>query len=471
MEASLLLALVLMATPCVLGASPGLAARITNQGLEYVAAKGLEALQKELYTITLPDFTGDFLKKGHYEFHSLSVQSCELRHSALTPLPGQGLSVSISDSFFSVQGKWKIRLTFVKAQGSFELQANGISISFTLLLGRDPSGRPTVSATTCSSHIRDVDVDMPGSLRWMLGVFHDYIESKFRRETESKICEMVQNSVTSDLQPYLQTLPVTAEVDSFASIDYSLMEAPRATDRSLDVMFKGEFFNPGHRSPVPFLAPAMSFPEEYNQMVYFTISDYVFNTASLAYYKAGYLNFTITDDKVPPSSNVRLTTQSFRAFAPRLARKYPNMNLELQGALASAPVLTFSPGNLSLAPQIEIEAFVLQPSSAKEPVFQITVATNISAMMTFSNNKITGFLKPGKIQLELKESKVGVFNVDFLEALLNYYILNTLYPRVNEKLAEGFLLPLLNHIQLDDLVLHIHKDFLSLGANVQYLKD
>ena len=49
------------------------------------------------------------------------------------------------------------------------------------------------------------------------------------------------------------------------------------------------------------------------------------------------------------------------------------MNLELQGRVASAPVLNFSPGNLSLAPQMEIEAFVLLPSSGKEPVFQLGV--------------------------------------------------------------------------------------------------
>ncbi|XP_054995918.1 lipopolysaccharide-binding protein-like [Sorex araneus] len=442
MEVLLLLALMFAASPRALGDSPGLAARITNQGLEYVAEKGLEALQRKLHTIALPDISGKFKRRGHYEIRSLSVQSCELGHFALAPLPGQGLSVSVADSFFKVHGKWKIRMSFVAHQRGHKVDRRT----------RSPEGRAG-----------------PESWLWTISCPMDGERSKLRREMESKICEMVQHSVTSDLQPYLQTLPVTAEIDSFASIDYSLMEAPRATDRSLDVMFKGEFFNPGHHTPVPFSAPAMSFPEEYDRMVYFTISDYVFNTASLVYHQAGYLNFTITDDKIPPNSTIRLNTQSFRAFAPQLARKYPNMNMELQGSLASAPFLTISPGNLSLAPQIEIEAFVLQPSSVKEPVFRLAVATNISAVLTINNN-ITGFLKPGKIQLELKESSVGVFNVEFLEALLNYYILNTLYPMVNEKLAEGFPLPLPSSIQLDDLVLQTHKDFLSLGANVQYLK-
>lgn len=61
---------------------------------------------------------------------------------------------------------------------------------------------------------------------------------------------------------------------------------------------QGEFFHLNHRSAVPFLAPAISPPGDHDRMVYFAISDYVFNTASLVYYQAGYLNFSITDDMV-----------------------------------------------------------------------------------------------------------------------------------------------------------------------------
>ncbi|XP_036899940.1 lipopolysaccharide-binding protein-like isoform X2 [Sturnira hondurensis] len=413
--ASLLLGLLLSSSPGTLGAHPGLVARITAKGLEYVAKEGLVALQRELHKITLPDFDGDFkikhVGRGNYEFHSLDIRSCELLASTLTPLPGQGLSLSISDSSIQVHGRWKVRKSFLRLQGSFDLWVKGITISVNLILGSEPSGRPTVTASSCSSHIHDVEVDMPGALGWLLNLFHNQIESKLQRTLESKICEAVQKSVTSDLQPYLQTLPVTTDIDSLAGIDYSLMEPPQATAQMLDVMLK-----------------------------------------------------------VPPTSTIRLTTKSFRPFVPRLAKRYPNMNLELQGRVASAPVLNFSPGNLSLAPQMEIEAFVLLPGSVKEPVFQLGVAANVSAMLTFNTSRITGFLKPEKILVELKESKVGVFNVELLEALLNYYLISTLYPEVNEKLAKGFPLPLLKHIQLYDPVLQIHKDFLFLGTNIQYVR-
>uniref|UniRef100_A0A8D0P2K2 Lipopolysaccharide-binding protein n=1 Tax=Sus scrofa TaxID=9823 RepID=A0A8D0P2K2_PIG len=471
---SLLLGILLTSILGSLGANPGLVARITNKGLEYVAREGVATLQSKLHKVTLPDFNGDFkikyMGRGHYEFHSLDIHSCELLGSTLTPLPGQGLYLAISDSSIRVKGKWKVRKGILKLDGSFDVKVKGITISVNLLLGSESSGRPTVAVSSCSSHIDDVETHMSGDLSWLLNLFHNQIESRFRRTLESKICEEIQDLVASDLQPYLQTVPVTTEIDNLAGIDYSLVEAPRATAQMLDVMIKGEIFSLDHRSPVGFLAPVMRIPEEHSRMVYFAVSDYVFKTASLVYNEAGFLNFSITDDLVPPTSNIRLTTNSFRTFVPRLARLYPNMNLELRGAMVSAPFLNFGSGNLSSTPQIEVEGFVLLPNSVREPVFRLGMATNVSATLTFNTSKITGFLKPGKIQMELKESKVGIFNVELLEALLNYYLLNNLYPKVNDKLAEGFPLPLLNYIQLHDPVLQIHKDFLLLGTNIRYLR-
>nr|XP_012610704.1 lipopolysaccharide-binding protein isoform X1 [Microcebus murinus] len=469
---SLLLGWLLMSTPGALAANPGLVARITTKGLEYAAREGLLALQRKLDGTTLPDFSGDFkiphVGKGQYSFYSLEVHSCALRGSALRPLPGRGLSLSVSDSSVRVQGRWKVRKGFLKLQNSFDLSVKGITISVDLRLGSEPSGRPTVTTSKCSGRIRDVDVDISGGLRWVLNLFHNQIESKFRNVLESKICEMIQKSVTSDLQPYLQTLPVTADIDGFISIDYSLVGAPRATAQMLDVMFKGEIFQTDHRSSVAVLAPVMHIPGEHNHMVYFAISDYVFNTASLVYHEAGYLSFRITNDMILPDSIFKLTTKSFRPFAPRLARLYPNMNLELQGAVASAPLLNFSSGNLSLAPLMEIEGFVLLPDSTKESVFRLSVATNVSITVTFNTTKISGTMKPEKVQVELKESKVGQFNMELLEAFINHYLLNVVYPEINDQLAIGLPLPLLKRVQLYDLVVQIHENFLFLGANVQY---
>lgn len=469
-----LLGLLLLSIPRTQGVNPAMVARITDKGLEYAAKEGLLSLQRELYKITLPDFSGDFkikaVGRGQYEFHSLEIQSCQLRGPSLKPLPGRGLSLSISDSSISVRGKWKVRRSFLKLHGSFDLDVKGVTISVDLLLGMDPSGRPTVTASGCSNRICDLELHVSGNVGWLLNLFHNQIESKLQKVLESKICEMIQKSVTSDLQPYLQTLPVTADIDTVLGIDYSLVAAPQAKAQTLDVMFKGEIFNRNHRSPVTTPTPTMSLPEDSKQMVYFAISDQAFNIATQVYHQAGYLNFTITDDMLPPDSSIRLNTKAFRPFTPLITRKYPDMNLELLGTVVSAPLLNVSPGNLSFAPQMEIEGFVILPSSARESVFRLGVVTNVFVSLTFDNSKVTGMLHPEKAQVRLIESKVGMFNVNLFQAFLNYYLLNSLYPDVNDELAKGFPLPLPRRIKLHDLDFQIHKNFLYLGANVQYMR-
>ncbi|OWK02982.1 LBP, partial [Cervus elaphus hippelaphus] len=368
---SLLLGTLLTFTSGALGANPGLVVRITDRGLEYVAQEELLALQSKLHEVTLPNFDGDVRIKHFgrvdYEFHSLNIQSCKLLGSALKLLPNQGLHFSISDSFIQVTGDWKVRKRILRLKGSFDVKVKGITISVNLLLDSEPSGRPKVAVSSCSSHIHDVEVHMSGDLGWLLNLFHSQIESKFRRVLESKICEIIQDSVTSELQPYLQTLPVTTKIDHLAGLDYSLMGAPQATAQMLDVMFKNKHI---------IIAMVTASSQEATLL----------NTLSLPHLSSDlqlwpeHLKLLCVPSlQIPPDSTIRLNTKSFRAFVPRIARLYPNTNLELQGAVISAPCLNFSPGNLSTAAQMEIEAF----------------ATNVSAMLTFNTSKITGFLEPG----------------------------------------------------------------------------
>lgn len=102
-------------------------------------------------------------------------------------------------------------------------------------------------------------------------------------------------------------------------------------------------------------------------------------------------------------------------FCPQLTKHYPNMNLELQGRVVSAPILNFSPGNLSLAPEMEIEGFVLLPNSAKEFIFQLGV-------VRFAFVNVVPFSRV--LSPHLRQSSSFRFQLDYhflKEAFLNIY--------------------------------------------------
>ncbi|XP_070342021.1 lipopolysaccharide-binding protein-like isoform X2 [Equus asinus] len=510
------------------GASnPGLVARITRKGLKYVHERVAAALQKELSAIEVPDFLGSFqvgwFGRVSYESNGLRIQSLELRNSDLSLRPGRGVRASLFNNYVSVSGNWKVTTAFVILNGTFGLSVDGISISVSLNLGKDPSGRPTASVVHCDSSIDGIDINISGPLSRIQNFFHGIMEIYFKNILEQKICEMVRMSTTSRLEPYLRTLPVTSMIDQVAGIDYSLVGAPQVTSQCLDTPFKGEFFGRSWHSPVPFDAPPIRLPQEHDRMIYFAVSDFVFNTASRVYHQAGRMKFIIQNEhlksltklannesakkwrkqylnsscqtskstsltatvscfassflllllQIPLDSSIALNTNSFRALIPQLAKLYPNMQLEFETSPESAPFLMFTPGNVTLLPVMDIQTFALPPNSSdRKPLFQLRVRTSISATIGVTSSRIIASLTSvSRLTLELKHSNVGFVNVQSMETILNYYAFHILYPSLNAKLEEGFPLPLSKDTSLNDLELQIHKNFLLLGANINEAED
>ncbi|XP_048203423.1 lipopolysaccharide-binding protein-like [Perognathus longimembris pacificus] len=504
--------------------NPGIVVQITRKGLEYAHQYAIAILKKELSTITVPSLSGRsrirWIGSVSYDFYSLHIDHLVLQNSELSLLPKQGLRASLSNNYMSMSGNWKVKKAFITLRGTFDLSMDGISISVSLNLGKDQSGRPTVSVTHCSNSIGHVRVRFSGSLSWIINLFHQKIENNIKRNLEQKICEMVRKSAASNLNPYLQSLPVTTTIDQVSGIDYSLVENPQVTANNLNVFFKGEFFSQSHRSPAPFEAPALTLPQQYERMVYFVVSEYVFNTASRVYYQAGLMKVTITNEHLKSlttlaakesakqwrkqngkpncgssgstplttmvlcySSNfllpllqgniLQLNTNTLQALVPQLSKLYRNMQVELEVSPESEPLPMFTPGNVTLTPVMNIQAFALLPNSTeRQTLFQLRVKTNVSISISMKSNRIIGSVTEGsKLELELKHSNVSYINMELMDAILNYHTLNTIYPSLNAKLEEGFPLPLPRNTFLKNMELQIHKNFLLLGADIIYAKD
>ncbi|KAF5917555.1 hypothetical protein HPG69_017447 [Diceros bicornis minor] len=453
--------------------NPGIVARITQKGLDYASQQGVAVLKKELEKIQIPDQSGSFkikiLGKGHYSFYSMDVRGFQIPTSQIKLLPNEGLSLSIRNANAKISGKWKARKSFIKTSGNFELSLEGVSISVGLKLGLDPaSGHMTASSSSCNNHIDRVHLRMSGSsLGWLIKLFHKNIESSLRNSMTNKICKVVTRTVSSKLQPYLQTLPVTAKIDKVAGIDYSLVAPPKATAESLDGQLKGEFFNLAHHDPPPFAPPLLAFPADHDRMVYLGLSDYFFNTAGLVYHKAGILRMTLKDDMIPKESNFRLTTKFFGSFLPQVAKSFPNMKVQFVIGAASPPHLTMSPAGLVLTPSVDAQAYAVFPNSSLAPLFLLEMNTKISVNVSVKSNRFVGEIKMDKLLLELKHSGIGSFPVELLQDIMNYAIPTVVLPKVNERLQEGFPLPLLKHLQVFNLVLQSHQNFLLVGADVR----
>ncbi|XP_024598999.1 bactericidal permeability-increasing protein [Neophocaena asiaeorientalis asiaeorientalis] len=469
-----LVVLAALGTAVTATTSPGVVARITQKGLDYACQQGVTTLQKELEKVTIPTFSGSFkmkyLGKGKYSFYSLVIHEFKLPNSQIRPSPGQDLDLSVKDASIKMSGKWKARKNFIKVSGNFDLSVEGISILAGLKLGYDPtSGHPTVTCSSCSSHVNSVRVRISrSSLGWLIQLFRKKIESSLRNSMNRKICKVVTSTVSSKLQPYFQTLPVTTKIDNVAGIDYSLVAPPKATADNLDVLLKGEFFRLAHRGPPPFAPPALTLPNDHNRMVYLAISEYLFNTAGLVYQEAGVLNFTLSDDTLPKESKFLLTTKSFGTLLPQVAKMFPDMKMQLLIWVSSPPNIAVCPTGLHLTFALDTQAVAVRPDSSLAPLFLLEMYVNVSVDIGARSDRLVGELKLDKLLLELKHSDVGPFPVELLQTIMNYVVPTVVIPKINKKLQKGFPLPLPASIQLFNLVLQPHQDFLLFGADVRY---
>ncbi|ELW69637.1 Bactericidal permeability-increasing protein [Tupaia chinensis] len=424
---------------------PGFVARISQKGLDYASQQGVAVLQKELKNITIPNFSGAFMVKrlgeGNCNFYGLVIRDVRLPSSQITLVPNEGLKVSISANV-KISGEWKAEVSFIKLRNKFNLNVQGISISADLKLGSDPiSGHVTIACSSCRSNIKNIHIRGSRNLGLLIYLFRKKIELSLHRTMNDKICKVVTNSVSSKLQPYFQTLPVTAKTNSVAGVDYRL----------------GEFFSLAHRSPPPFAPPAITFPHHRNHMVYLGISDYFFNTAGRVFQEAGDLKLAIKDVMIPKKSKIRLTTTYFGNLIPQVARMYPDMKVQLLISMSSPPHLSMHPIGLTFNPVLEAQAFAVLPNSSLASLFVLNMSTNVIVEVNATSGRLVGELQLGRLTLALKHSGVGPFSVKVLKNVMNFILPTIVLPRVNERMQRGFPLPLPARVQLSNLMVQSHK--------------
>ncbi|NXH48432.1 BPI protein, partial [Dicaeum eximium] len=429
--------------------------------------QGIAILEKELAQLKLPDISGKS-GKVRYEFSRLWLRDFHLPYSRITPVSNVGLQVSISNAFAELDGDWRVKFLFIRDHGSFNLKVENADIKIILRLGSDTTGKPTISTSGCSARVSKVRVLFSGKLAWLYNLFHSAIESRLRKILEDKVCDNVAKSVHNELQKLVQTLPVTAKINDKIGIDYSLVAPPRATAQSLDVYLKGEFYSLAHNSTIPFSPLPLAFPSDHERMVYFGASSSFFNTAGIAYHDAGELVFEITEAMIPKEAGFRLDTSVFSLFIPQLEEMYPNMPMKFRLSAPTAPFLTIGPGGISFQPIVDAQAYAILPNSSLAPLFLLSLVRNVSAVINVSSGRIVGSLDVGRIRLSLKDSAVGTFQVRMMQALINILTSRVLLPHLNARLDKGFPLPLLDRIQLSNILVRFHQNFLLLGADVRF---
>ncbi|XP_058488491.1 bactericidal permeability-increasing protein-like [Solea solea] len=452
--------------------NPGVKVRLTEKGLEYGRQLGMVSIQQKLKTIKIPDISGKQSVKGigkvQYSLSNMQIVNVGLPKSAVDPVLGTGIRLSIGDAFLTLQGDWRVKyLRIVKDSGSFDLNVNGITISTSIAIKSDETGRPAVSSVSCAATVASAHIKFHHGASWLYNLFSNFIDKSLRNTLQKQMCPLVADAV-SDINPYLKTLNVIAKVDQYAEIEYSMVSSPTVSNSSIDLGLKGEFYNVGKHQEAPFSPTAFSLPPQVNNMLYIGVSAYTADTAAFAYNKAGALSLYITDDMIPQSSPIRLNTRTFGTFIPQIAKLYPGLMMKLLLETDKAPIITFGSNNMTIQASGVVTAYAIQPNGTLSPLFALNVATSVSAKVSVSGTRLAGAVTLNKMDLTLRTSYVGEFQVRTLDSVLQMVVKAVVIPKLNVKLAQGYPLPTIGKMKLVNTQVEVLKDYMLIGTDVQF---
>ncbi|KAF3855583.1 hypothetical protein F7725_016306 [Dissostichus mawsoni] len=153
--------------------------------------------------------------------------------------------------------------------------------------------------------------EFSGTLGKVYDFMASFLTSGMRFILNQQICPALNHAALVHVNSLLETIPVRTEVDSYIGIDYSLIEDPVVTSRSLDMHFRGMFFDlldPNNTLENLAVEPVI---KDYDRMVYLALSEFFFDSGMFSYYKAGAFQTHIVNEKMSRDMEMLLRTTYF----------------------------------------------------------------------------------------------------------------------------------------------------------------
>lgn len=243
-------------------------------------------------------------------------------------LPGRGLHIDLSNFDIRLHSHVKLH-KIISTSCTCDSKLKNAAIGIDVVIGVGSDGHPTLTASSTTSALSDIDLDCDG----VAGNILDALAWAFK----SKVVDAMQSAVSTAMPQAVQKLsqrvanvsldlPLsTNPKDNFAEIRFDLATAPTVAAGYIGVPTLGTIVpesNPGQVAPYPI--PDMPFYDAtLAKYVQVFISDFTLNSAMYTYWQAGRLHHTILPPDIPATAPLQLNTSALSVVAPGFATKYP----------------------------------------------------------------------------------------------------------------------------------------------------
>ncbi|XP_009891847.1 PREDICTED: bactericidal permeability-increasing protein-like [Charadrius vociferus] len=418
------LCLLLLLTACVptAGTNPGIKARLTRRALEFGRQFGLEMLQSLLQKEHKLNLTGSYysplLGTLTYTVPRIHIHELQINDSTVDFAEDVGVKLMVQHTRVRLSADWGAQLGAIQDRGSIEIRMRDLAVAAVLEESVDGSGRPVVWSAGCDARGTDLHLEFHRGHSWLYNLLAPLFQRALRQDLNKQLCLELRRGV-GRLEAALKHVKVSAQLDPFAAIDYSLLGRPAIMAEHGDVAFKGEFFRvgnfqqrPSSAKPValPVALPA-ALPMAHEPMLLLAVTEFVANSAAFTYFTAGALRRNISSNMLPRRFPLQLRTKNMGLFSPQLQERYPDQPMELHLSARRQPLLSCHPDALHGALFSSAEAFVVLPNATRVPAFLLNIDANVTGKPTITGNRLGGTVSLKGLSVALVTSHVGPVEV------------------------------------------------------------
>ncbi|KAM6425288.1 BPI fold-containing family C protein-like [Rhynochetos jubatus] len=430
---------------------------------------GMELLKQALLKETFPSWSGQesfSVVTVNYVVSRLRINAVDFPETTSSFIPGTGIRLSAAHASATISADWRMSAWLLKDQGRITVSISGLFIAVIFKVSRDNTGHLSMSLHNCQLSINSVKVKLNGESSLIYSFLAGYLEKPIHAKLDKNLCLNIKYKIQM-MDAQLRKHKVLSQTDAFAQIDYSLVSSPAVFRSHINLDLKGTVYPVGNHTDPPFVPAPFALRNQGDSMLYLGVSSYFLRSASLAYYRAGAFNITISKAL---ATTFNLNTTLFKDFVPEMAQSYVTacpMLLKLMAT--SPPAVSLNADRCILQITGCVEVFAVLPNSTTLHIFTRTVTATTRANLTITNQKLIISLLLKRLQFPLLHSTLGSSEkVSLVENFLSYALRSAVIPVINDKLGKGF--PLLNvaHTTLTGPIIKINQGHLVISTDVNY---
>lgn len=444
---------------------PGCKIRITDRGLEMLKAETKRFVEEELSNISMPEMRG---QEGRFQYTIKDVKITELNlTSDLRFQPDVGLLFEVQNSSITLNFQRRILYWLFYDEGAINASAEGVNIFTVLHLSKDKDGRLKISNVTCNASIAKMRARFSGTLGRVYDFIGTFLTTGMRFLLNKQICPVLNHAALVLVNQLLETIPVRAEVDSYVGIDYSLLNDPVVTETSLDMDFRGMFYDLKNENDTLVNYAVNPVVREYDRMVYLALSEFFFDSGLFAYFKGGLFRMQIANERMPKDIEILLRTTylgTIMMLNPALM-EHP-LSLELE--VTSPPRSSIKTSGASVAINCNVKVLVLPPGKPAVQLSSMTMEGKFNAKVSIKGKRLAIYLDLRKFKMFSNQSALESLALIPLQGPLKTMLQISVVPLINNYTKRGVQIPLPDGIDFIEEVVEYHNGYIIVGANLHF---